>query len=126
MPLGLYAGLLTLLYIALTFRTIGARRRAQQALGDGGDRLLQRAMRAHGNFMEYVPLGLILLFMLQQQGAASWLIHLLGSALFLGRVIHAVGISQQPEPLKLRVTGMLLTLLTLFSSALLLIINAVM
>lgn len=65
----LYASTLALLFVALCARTIMARRRARVALGDGGDRILQRRLRAHGNFAEYVPIGLILMALAEFQGA---------------------------------------------------------
>ncbi len=121
---GIYAGLLGLIFIYLTFRVIGARRRAQKSIGDGGDIPLRRAIRAHGNFMEYVPFSLLLIFMLQQQQAQAWLLHALGGSLLLGRLIHAWAISQFHEPLKYRVLGMLLTLLSLGGASIALIVLA--
>lgn len=42
--------------------------------GDGGDDVLRRRIRAFGNFTEYTPLCLILLALLEAQGAgATWL-----------------------------------------------------
>ncbi|MDC0948075.1 MAPEG family protein [Gammaproteobacteria bacterium] len=114
----LYAGLLTLLYLWLTRQAISRRRRVRVAVGDGDDMALRRRVRAHGNFCEYVPLALLLLLLLELQGlAVSWL-HALGIALLLGRLLHAWGISQQREPLKLRVGGMVLTLAVLVVAAL--------
>lgn len=60
---GIYAGVLALLYMVLTFRTIYLRGKFKAALGDGKQELLQRAIRVHGNFNEYVPLGLVLLLL---------------------------------------------------------------
>ena len=56
-----YAALLALLFVALSWRTIGLRRRYCVAVGDGGQPELLRAMRVHANFAEYVPLALLLI-----------------------------------------------------------------
>lgn len=106
---GFYAGILALLYLVLTFRTIFLRGKMRVSLGDGKQELLQRAIRAHANFNEYVPLALILLFLVASSGSANFLVHTLGSALLFGRLLHALGVSRVPEPLMLRQVGMVLT-----------------
>lgn len=114
----LTAGLLTLVYIFLSSRVINIRHSQRIALGDGGNRRLQRRIRAHGNFAEYVPLALLLLLMLELMGAAPWLIAGLGLLLLTGRSLHAYSVSQDPEPLPFRVAGMILTFTTLSVAAL--------
>ena len=52
----LYAGLLALLYLYLTSRVIRFRRGRRVDMGDAGDPLLQRYIRAHANFAEYAPI----------------------------------------------------------------------
>lgn len=113
----LYAALLTLLYLILTFRIIFLRGKLRAPLGDAGDRALQRAIRAHANFAEYVPLALLLMLMAAGSGATSTLLHGLGGALLLGRLLHAGGVSQVREPLPMRIAGMVLTTGCLFASA---------
>jgi len=49
----LYAGLLAILYLALTYAVIRNRYRLKLSLGDGGDNRINRYMRGHGNFIEY-------------------------------------------------------------------------
>lgn len=105
----LWAGLLALLYLALSLRVIGNRRRAQVAIGHGKDRLLERAIRAHANFAEYVPMALILMVTAELSGARSWILHPAGLALFVGRCIHAYGIVHESDDLRLRPFGMGLT-----------------
>lgn len=114
----LYAGLAALLYLALSVRTIRARRRARLALGTGNDPALLRAVRVHGNAAEYVPLALLLLLLLELQGAPLLLLHGLGAALLLARLIHARGVAQEPENFRYRVTGMILTLAMIGTAAL--------
>lgn len=57
----IYAALLSLLFVALSIRTLRLRRRLSVSLGDDGHSAMVRAIRAHGNFAEYVPLGLLLI-----------------------------------------------------------------
>ena len=53
----LYAALLVLWFLVLTLRVLQNRQSTKVSLGDGGNTLLQRAIRGHANFAEYVPLG---------------------------------------------------------------------
>lgn len=111
----LYAALLTVLYLVLTFRAIGMRGRLRVTLGDGGDQGLQRAVRAHSNFAEYAPLALVLLALVEGSGAQPITVHGLSAALLLGRLLHALGVSRLREPLPLRMAGMVLTTGCLFA-----------
>ncbi len=54
---------------------------------------LVRPLRAHGNATEWVPLGLLLLLVLEISGAGSrFTLHLCGGTLLLGRALHAAGL----------------------------------
>ncbi|WP_102797628.1 MAPEG family protein [Bowmanella denitrificans] len=119
----IYAALLTLMYSALSIRVITLRTTNKVSLGDGANIALTKAIRAHGNFIEYVPLALILLLLLEQQGSSSWLLHSLGTGLLIARLVHGLGISAIREQLKFRVTGTVLTQLILVSSAILLLVQ---
>jgi uncharacterized membrane protein YecN with MAPEG domain len=105
----LWAALLALWLLWLSVAVIRQRLRTQVAVGTGGDRLLLRAARAQGNFVEYAPICLVLILLLELQGHAPWFLHAMGAALLAGRVLHALGISREPEQLRLRQAGMLLT-----------------
>ncbi|MDX2308527.1 MAG: MAPEG family protein [Hyphomicrobium sp.] len=110
MPItALYAALLAPLFIFLSIRVIGLRRSARVALGPGEDRRLLRAMRVHANFAEYAPFALLLLALAESLALPVWLLHGAGAALVLGRAVHAYGVSQEPEQINIRVTGMVLT-----------------
>jgi uncharacterized membrane protein YecN with MAPEG domain len=119
MPLpatALYAAILAGLFLVLSIRVIGARRRYRVAFG-APHRLLERAVRAHGNFAEYVPMALILLGLNEGMGMPAGFVHALGSALVVARGLHAWGISQEPEALRWRVAGMVLTFAVLGTAA---------
>ncbi len=113
----LYGALLGLMFFALSVRTLRLRRRLGIAIGDSGNPLMLRAMRVHSNFAEYVPLCLVLLYLVEAQGAGKLLVHVLGLALLLGRIFHAYGVSQAKEDFRFRVAGMTLTFLVLILSS---------
>jgi uncharacterized membrane protein YecN with MAPEG domain len=70
---------------------------------------LQRKVRAHGNFAEYVPHGLLLIFVLELMQAQVWLIWLLGITLTIARIAHAYGLITKYGPSISRATGFFLT-----------------
>ena len=109
MTVSLYAGLLGLMFLALSIRVIGGRRLARVGLGDGGDLGLQRRMRAQANFAEYVPIVLLLMLLAELQGVSAWILHGVGACLVFRRIAHAVSISRDPEPSGGRVVGMAFT-----------------
>lgn len=111
MHTALYAGLCGLLLVYLGLQTIKARRANKVKLGDGGIFALQCAMRAHGNFAEYMPITIILLFLLEFNGAPVWMIHVIGATFLIGRWIHAQGLLK--DNLRKRVQGMGITLYVL-------------
>ena len=113
------ASLLTMIFIKLSFAVIGLRRKNRVGLGSGGHEDLERAIRAQGNFAEYVPLGIILIACLELNGAPWWLVALPGIALILGRLIHAKGIYTPPPDFSKRVLGMKFTFSTLITLVLL-------
>ena len=114
-----YAGLLAFLFVVLSARVIGVRRSAQIAVGDQGNVALLRKMRAHANFAEYVPFAIVLMGLGEGLQAPALALHAMGATLLVGRLLHAIGISQIEEPLWMRVTGMLLTFSVIGSGAIL-------
>lgn len=116
-----YAALLALLFVYLSVRTIGTRRRLQIAIGDQDHPEMKRAMRVHANFAEYVPLGLVLLSLVEARAPAAWLMHGLCLCLLLGRALHAYGVSQKKERFQFRVAGMMLTFACLVGASLFLL-----
>ncbi len=114
MPIvSIYAAILTFLFVFLSIRTIRTRRGLKIAVGDGGNMQMLRAMRAHANFAEYVPMALILIYCVESASAPKILIHALGLLLLLGRSVHAFGVSQLKENFKFRISGMMITFATL-------------
>ncbi len=114
----IYAAALGLILIALSVRVIRLRRRAKVAIGAGQDENLERAIRVQANFTEYVPMALLLLAFAEYSGTFPALLHILCTVLILGRLIHAIGVSREPEDYRLRVFGMACTLSVLALAAL--------
>lgn len=115
-----YAAVLALVLVALSVRVIGLRRRKGVALGTRRDIELVRATRAHANFVEYVPMALLLLSFVEMISPPQF-VHVLGIALIVGRLAHAYGVSREPEDFRYRVTGMSLTFTVLAGASLLII-----
>jgi uncharacterized membrane protein YecN with MAPEG domain len=109
------ASALTMIFIKLSFAVIGLRRKNKVGLGSGGHDDLERAIRAQGNFAEYVPFGVILIACLELNGAPWWLITIPGIALIIGRLIHAKGMNTPPPDFSKRVLGMQFTFYTLIT-----------
>lgn len=104
----IYAGLLGLLFLGLSAWVV--RRRAQFGvmIGQGEAPELLAAIRAHGNFAEYVPLTLLLMALSEMAGASALLLHAGGIMLLVGRVLHAIGIQIPRAPNVPRFVGTLL------------------
>lgn len=105
----LYAALLAPVLIVLSVRVIAFRRAERVSLGDGGHTVLLRRVRAHANFIEYAPFALILLGLLESLRGAPAFLHVVGVTLLLGRVTHAIALSNPRGIMVLRVAGMVLT-----------------
>jgi uncharacterized membrane protein YecN with MAPEG domain len=99
------AGILTLLYVVLSFNVTRVRIDTKTISGDGagtpaGPRL-QLAQRIQANFIEYVPLALILIGGIEAAGANRDLVLGLAAALLLARFAHPFGMTKKaPNPLR--------------------------
>lgn len=118
---GLYAALATFLVLVLTVRVIAYRRAHSIGLGDGNDGELRKRIRAHGNALEYLPLGLLLLLLLEQEQTSPLLLHVFGIVLILARLAHAWGVSRHSGVSPGRMTGVILTFIVLLVMALMLL-----
>ncbi|MGR8998916.1 MAG: MAPEG family protein [Gammaproteobacteria bacterium] len=117
MVTSIYASLAALLIVRLSLSVIKLRRKNRVSVGDGGKEELQLAIRAHSNAVEYIPIALLLLLMLELNGAPKILIHISGATLLIGRIIHAMGLPA--KDLKKRVLGMQITIYLLIGLAIL-------
>jgi uncharacterized protein len=113
----LYAGVLALWFLVLSFKVVQGR--AKISLGDGGDPAMLRLIRGHGNFAEYVPLILIMIGMLELGGCPAWLLHTLGLTLLTARFLHGYSLSFTQQWKFGRYWGTVLTFLLLLVGGLL-------
>ena len=90
----LWSGLNLGLMLVLALNTFRWRAKAGVGVGLSDSVGLERAVRAHGNNIEYVPGILLGLLLLALMGESSLTIHVAGAALLVARVLHAIGIQQ--------------------------------
>ena len=122
----LYAALLGLILIFLSVKIIQNRRFAKISLGDQGDSFLQSKIRAHGNFIEYAPIFLIMLILVEIGGLNKYFIHLFGVLFVIGRASHAYGMiiaEIRSKNFLFRQAGMFCTFFCLASLALILLVQ---
>lgn len=119
--LSLWLGLNILLTFLLAMNVVRNRFKSQ---GDSGDpATLEKAIRAHGNNIEYVPSILIGLGLMAMAGASAQTIHILGGTLLVVRILHAVGIQQAKLPNPFGMVGNIGTWLVMLCVAITLIMN---
>ncbi|HEY1837467.1 MAG: MAPEG family protein [Rhizomicrobium sp.] len=107
-----YVAINALIMLVLGILVTRARMNTQTPIGDGGGRPdMAGPLRAHGNNTEYVPMALLLMWVLclPAIGGSIWLIHGVGAPLTIGRILHAIGLSRSIGPTPLRLIGMVLT-----------------
>jgi len=119
-----YLGMLALLYLVLGLQVSRLRRGHRVLFGDGDNIKLRSAIRAHANFVEYVPIIVLMVALLEMSGTPATSVHLLMGALLVARLLHPLGMYVGPRTLRFqicRVGGISLTLLVLLAAALLLL-----
>jgi len=92
---GFYAGLLGIILFLLTAYVGRTRVKTGVVLMDGGKREMIVAIRRQANFIELVPFCLILLAIAEMGRTSIYVIHLLGIALVICRIIHPFGLNPE-------------------------------
>ncbi|EAL60671.1 hypothetical protein DDB_G0293718 [Dictyostelium discoideum AX4] len=129
---GTYMGILGGYYLYLTLNVVKERQKANIAIGDGTSAIIQQlidgknetidhsryqplviAIRAHGNFNEYIPLIGVLSLINELHGAPSGLIHLVLGSFTLARIAHVHGLKEKHSIGLGRKVGAVSTFLTL-------------
>ena len=113
----LWVGLHLILLLVLSLLVVRQRRRHKVALGDGGVPELAQAIRAFGNATEYVPAAMVGIAVLAMVEAPPLAVHLTGLLLFVGRGLHAFGLSRSGGYSTGRFWGTALTWLALLLMA---------
>ncbi|KAK5581843.1 hypothetical protein RB653_003423 [Dictyostelium firmibasis] len=136
---GTYMGILGGYYLYLTINVIKERRNAQIAIGDGSSAIIQQliesgknanvsdyssidpsryqslviAIRAHGNFNEFIPLVGVLSLINELHGAPAGLLHLVLGSFTAARIAHVHGLKAKQNIGLGRKVGAASTILTL-------------
>lgn len=111
-PVTLYtACVLGLLLIFLSANVIRNRVREKVAYGDGYGQsdTLFKAIRAHANFTEYVPLVLIILALLELNNAHPIIVYAISGLIIVGRLLHFIGLKRKAKVNSQRFLGMIMT-----------------
>lgn len=85
----LFIGLSVLLIVVLAMNVSRLRMREKVANGDGGNKLLAKAIRAHMNAVEHVLPFALLLYVLQWQAVSQSLFAVLAFGFLAIRLVHA-------------------------------------
>lgn len=108
---GLYAGILFIIAAVLAAHAGAMRGKSGISVMYGDNMELALRMRRHANFTEHVPLALILLTLIALNGASATLLHVLGIALVVARIMHPLGFNAESTNNPLRGIGAGVTLL---------------
>src|SRR5882757_11503502 len=118
---GFYLAILALIYAVLALQAARLRRDNLVLFGDGENIKLRSAIRAHANFIEYVPIIALLVAMLEMSGSSATSIHVLMGALLVARLLHPLGMYSKPRTWQFsagRVGGIVITIGVLVAAAL--------
>lgn len=111
----LYAGLLGVLFAVLAMMVGRTRSSTGISIGDGGNTELFEAIRRHANLAEFLPLLLVLMLIVEINGAPRWWLHVLGIVLVVARILHPLGISFGQMMIPTRIAGAGATMLVLLA-----------
>ena len=111
----LFTIIFIIFYLVLTVFTIKARRSTRIAYGDGNNKKLIRAIRAHGNFFEFTVFFIISSFLIEALDGDAIYLLVVNILFVLGRVSHAY--SMFKEKLQFRGIGMMITFFAYISNS---------
>ncbi len=89
-----YTSVFAVFALALSFRAGAARGKSGESLlyGSPNNMLLVEKVRAHQNFLEYVPMLLLMFAAIEANGGSATFLYVMGGILFVARVAHAIGL----------------------------------
>lgn len=85
------AGAAAIINLWLAIRIGAVRTKSKVMIGDGGNEVLIRRMRAQANFVEYAPFILILIALIEFTSGSSWWLWAASAAFLIARILHALG-----------------------------------
>lgn len=101
----LYTMPLIAIWLVLWMRVTSIRSAIGCSIGDAGDMKLLQNIRQHGNFIEWVPLTLVLMILAEAQGTDALWLHVAGALLLTGRLAHPFGLKIDNAGHPLRYVG---------------------
>ena len=112
-----FAATFAVFFVLLSSNVIRARRQHKVGIGTGRNKSVERAIRVHANFAEYVPFALLLITLLELNKASGLPLIGMCSVLLVGRLVHAYGVSMENERFIYRVIGMAMTFIVILIAA---------
>ena len=90
----MYAGIFAIFALLLSFLAGSARGKSGISIlfGDPVDIKLAEKVRRHQNFLEYVPLFLIVFAALEANGVSPMFLYIVGDLMIVARIFHAFGL----------------------------------
>lgn len=88
-----YAGFFGIMLVFLSWRVTKLRRKYDTKMGESGHGEMTAAVRAQGSLVEHLPMALLLMWMLENMLFSPWILHGLGIALVIARLMHLHGLS---------------------------------
>jgi uncharacterized membrane protein YecN with MAPEG domain len=119
----LYAAIIGLLAVILTVNVIRNRVALKIDTGDGGNAKMGMAIRAHANLAQHAPLALLLIGFAEALGTGKTIVHILGAALVLARLLSAWGLLSAEGQSFGRQSGAGLTVLVLAAASVLILLR---
>ncbi len=117
----LYASIIVLIAGILAWRVIKTRQSQGVGIGDGGNDRLIRRMRSQANLLEMALPILLLMLLMELNGMPGWILHLIGIAVTVSRVLHPIGMENRYPNLPLRVGSSVIGMTLLFVCPILLL-----
>lgn len=121
----LYAGINGLILLLLSIWVVRQRVTTKTTILDEGKDEMVRAVRAHANASEYIPIGLLLIAALVLVKGSILVLHVVGITLTLGRIFHALGLTRSTGLTAGRTIGILLTWVALLVGSIAAIVYAI-
>jgi uncharacterized protein len=101
----LFAIPLAIIFLVLFMQVVFLRTNLSESIGDGGNKELHERIRRHGNFVEWVPMVMLLMLLNEAQGTGAMWLYAAGALLTIGRVLHPLGLKADNSAHPLRVAG---------------------
>ena len=110
----LYAMPLAIMLFLLWLNVVKRRGLSEMSIGYGNDATLHEYIRKHGNFIEFVPLVLVIMALAELRGGNATALHVAGGLLVVSRALHPFGLHHDRAMHVLRIVGNTGSLMALF------------